>query len=102
MVTVLCGESWRRELHSLLALEQQVEPFPFIAVNIDPGVVDTGMHVEVSAASSFDFPARDRFVQRKAQGQLASPTVVAAAVVRILELSSLSSGERYDVRDVRA
>jgi benzil reductase ((S)-benzoin forming) len=85
-----------------LALEQQIEPFPFIPVNIDPGVVDTEMHVRVSATSLSDFPARDRFIQRKAQGQLASPTVVAATVLRILELSSLSSGQRYDVRDVGA
>jgi len=85
-----------------VALEQQIEPFPFIAVNIDPGVVDTDMHVQVSVASLSDFPARDRFVQRKAHGQLAAPAVVAAAILRILELSALSSGEGYDVRDVGA
>ena len=85
-----------------LALEQQVEPYPFIPVNIDPGVVDTDMHVQVSAASLSDFTARDRFVERKARGELDSPAVVAAAILRILELSSLSSGASYDVRDAGA
>jgi benzil reductase ((S)-benzoin forming) len=83
-----------------LALEQQVEAHPFIPVNIDPGVVDTDMHVQASAASPSDFPSRDRFAERKALGQLASPSAAAAAVFRILELSSLNMGASYDVRDI--
>jgi benzil reductase ((S)-benzoin forming) len=82
-----------------VALEQQAEPHPFIPVNIDPGVIDTGMQALVRMSSVLDFPEVQRFILRKEQGGLTSPTVVAAAVYRILALPSLSSGARYDVRD---
>ena len=82
-----------------LAVEQQSEPHPFIPINIDPGVMDTQMQALVRACSPSDFPAVERFVNRKNEGALASPGTAAVATYRILQLSSLSYGERYDVRD---
>ena len=40
-----------------LATEQATQPYPFVPVNIDPGVVDTDMHVAAASASLADFPA---------------------------------------------
>lgn len=82
-----------------LGLEQQTEPFPFIPVNIDPGVIDTEMQALIRSSSVSDFPEIGRFIKRKEQGTLMHPAKVAAAVYRILELPSLSFGERYDVGD---
>jgi benzil reductase ((S)-benzoin forming) len=82
-----------------LALEQQAEPQPFIAVNVDPGVIDTGMQALIRSSSASDFPEIERFIRRKEQGALVSPVKVAAAVYRILELPLLSNGARYEASD---
>ena len=82
-----------------LALEQQAEAQPFIPVNIDPGVVDTGMQAFIRSASAADFPELARFIRRKEEGGLAPPAQVAAAVCRILALPSLGFGARYEVGD---
>jgi benzil reductase ((S)-benzoin forming) len=82
-----------------VALEQQREAHPFIAINIDPGVIDTDMQAAVRASSPSEFPEVQRFIDRKKHGGLASPEQVAAAVCRILQLPALSHGARYDVRE---
>ena len=82
-----------------VAVEQESEPYPFIPINIDPGVMDTQMQALVRACSPCDFPGVERFISRKNEGALASPTTAAVAIYRILQLPSLSYGERYDVRD---
>ncbi len=80
-----------------LALEQQREPHPFTAINIDPGVINTDMQAMIRASTAIDFPDVERFIQRKHQGGLADPSDVAAAILNILALPSLTSGERYGV-----
>jgi NAD(P)-dependent dehydrogenase (short-subunit alcohol dehydrogenase family) len=82
-----------------LALEQQAEPHPFIPVNVGPGVIDTEMQALIRTSTASDFPEIERFIVRKEQGALLSPMKVAAAVCRILDLPSLSSGARYEVGD---
>ena len=78
-----------------LALEQQARLQPFIPINIDPGVIDTEMQALIRGTSPSDFPEVELFIQRKNQGLLVPPDKVAAAILRILEQGSLSSGERY-------
>jgi len=85
-----------------LAIEQQSQPHPFIPVNIDPGVVNTHMHVVAGSASPEDFPASTLFATRRAQGQLTPPERAAAAVANLLMSPTLTSGGGYDVRDVDA
>ena len=85
-----------------LAIEQQAERHPFIAVNIDPGVIDTEMQALIRDSSASDFPEVERFIKRKELGALVSPERVAAATYRILELSSISYGARYEVGDYGA
>ncbi len=79
-----------------LALEQQAQLQPFIPINIDPGVMDTEMQALIRETSPADFPDVELFVQRKNQGLLVPPEKVAAAILRILEQTSLSFGERYE------
>jgi benzil reductase ((S)-benzoin forming) len=78
-----------------LALEQRVQPQPFLPINIDPGLIDTEMQALIRSTSSADFPDVELFIQRKNRGLLVPPEKVAAAIVRILEQESLSFGERY-------
>ena len=85
-----------------LAIEQQAEPYPFIPINIDPGVIDTEMQALIRASTALDFPDLDRFVRRKELGGLVAPSEVAAAVLRILDSRSLSYGGRYDASNTDA
>lgn len=87
-------------IHSV-ALEQQVQPQPFIPINVDPGVIDTEMQALIRSTPPSDFPDVELFVQRKDQGLLVPPDKVAAAILRILEQGSLSFGERYKAVDYR-
>jgi benzil reductase ((S)-benzoin forming) len=82
-----------------VALEQQTQAWPFIPINVDPGVIDTEMQALIRASSPSDFPDVDLFVQRKNQGLLAPPDRTAAAILRILEQRSLPAGERYRTSD---
>lgn len=82
-----------------VAVEQQAEPAPFLAINIEPGVIDTQMQAAIRASTAADFPEVARFIKRKEVGELAAPEKVAAAVLRILKLSSLAQGQRYSVSD---
>lgn len=78
-----------------LALEQASLPHPFIAVNFDPGVIDTEMQALIRSSTKNDFPDVDRFIQRKEKGQLAPPAKVAASLVALLSRHDLVGGERY-------
>jgi NAD(P)-dependent dehydrogenase (short-subunit alcohol dehydrogenase family) len=79
-----------------LAMEQEKEEFPFIPINIDPGIIDTGMQEQIRATPKADFAEVDRFIQRKNEGLLVPPDKVAAAITQIIELPSLTFGERYE------
>lgn len=83
-----------------LALEQAAMVHPFVAVNILPGVVDTGMQVSIRAATEADFPSRGRFIRFHEEGQLASADEVAKRICAILAREDLQSGMRYDVREM--
>ena len=82
-------------IHSL-AVEQQTQPHPFLPINIDPGVIDTDMQALIRATPQSDFADVERFIQRKNQGLLVSPDKVAASIINIIELPSLSFGNRYE------
>lgn len=79
-----------------LAIEQQVQPHPFIPVNIDPGVMDTDMQAHIRDASVADFPEVERFIRRKHEGGLVAPERVASAVLNILALPTLAFGVSYE------
>jgi len=82
-----------------LAVEQGAQGHPFLAVNVDPGVMDTGMQALIRSSDISDFPTVERFVQFHERGALAAPADVAAAVLRIAALPDLQSGQRHHVRD---
>ena len=79
-----------------LAVEQEAEPYPFTAINVNPGVIDTAMQATIRAASAADFPEVERFIQRKRMGGLVDPQDCAAAVLRILALPALVGGGRFE------
>jgi NAD(P)-dependent dehydrogenase (short-subunit alcohol dehydrogenase family) len=82
-----------------IAFEQQAQPRPFLPININPGVIDTEMQALIRATPRSEFHDVERFIQRKDQGLLVPPAKVAAAIVRIIELQSLSAGGRYETSE---
>lgn len=84
-----------------LALEQSDQRWPFRAININPGVIDTDMQAQIRESSAEDFPAVERFIRRKEEGELADPGDVAESVLRIVA-ADVESGERYSVADFAA
>lgn len=76
--------------------EQRHQAQPWTAVNINPGVMDTGMQADIRAAAPTDFPDHAVFVQRHASGALQKPADVAARVLAIARRDELVGGERYD------
>lgn len=80
-----------------LAIEQQAASQPFLAVNIDPGVIDTEMQARIRESSPDDFPEVARFIKRKLVGGLAAPADVAEAILEIVNRHLLEPGRRYEV-----
>jgi len=81
-----------------IALEQANNPFPINAINISPGLIDTGMQASIRSAAQTDFPRVQDFVGFKAEGALRSPALVAGAVVAIVA-SDPAPGSRHEVAD---
>ena len=69
-------------------------------VALAPGVIDTGMQAEIRATPEDRFPMRQRFVQMKSEGALASPEDSARAVVDYLLGARFGSKPVDDVRDI--
>lgn len=85
-------EHWIRSLDQ----EQRRQAHPWTAVNVNPGVMDTGMQADIRAADPAAFPDHALFVQRHASGGLQAPAAVAARVLAIARRDELVGGERYD------
>lgn len=80
-----------------LALEQAGERWPFIAVTVDPGALDTDMQLALRSASSHDFPHAADFASRHERGALRPPRDAAAAILRLARDATLQSGQRCRV-----
>jgi benzil reductase ((S)-benzoin forming) len=83
-----------------VATEQDAESQPFKMINVDPGLIDTAMQLEIRQSSVDDFPSLEQFKQRKKAGLLVPPAKVAEGVVRIIEDSNVGNGERISVNVV--
>lgn len=79
-----------------IAAEERHHEHPFIAISVDPGVIDTEMQAAIREASASDFPDVERFKRRKHQGGLASAEAVASGIIRLLSNQQLQPGDRYD------
>jgi benzil reductase ((S)-benzoin forming) len=68
--------------------------------SLAPGVIDTGMQAEIRATPDERFPLRQRFVQMKQEGALASPEATARAVIDYLLSVKFGSKPVDDLRHV--
>jgi len=81
-----------------LAAEQALEPRPFSALNIDPGVMDTSMQEAIRASAVEDFPTLGRFIELHREGALRHPAKVAEAI-RTIIASEHPNGARLAAAD---
>jgi len=89
-----CLETFLRTV----ALEQGVEPHPFLAISVEPGIIDTDMQAGIRASNERDFPDLKRFVDLQRSGALRSAEQV-AETIRSIVRQNRGNGVRYDVRD---
>src|SRR5690606_35765935 len=64
-----------------------------------PGVIDTGMQLHIRGSAAQDFPNVDRFVEMHESGQLASPTDVAARILRYMAHDDFGTTVLDDIRN---
>jgi len=82
-----------------IALEEAARPNGAKVLSLAPGVIDTGMQVQLRSASETDFPDRDKFVALQREGQLQSADDAALRVLARLERADFGSEPVGDVRD---
>lgn len=85
----------------VVAAEQALQPYPFRALSLDPGALDTDMQATLRQASPDDYPGAAAFAQRQRDGALGRVEDVATAVRRLLADDTLAMGERHHVRSVQ-
>ena len=67
--------------------------------SLAPGVIDTGMQAEIRAMPEANFPMKERFVQMKQEGALASPQECAGKLVDFLLAPGFGQQAVADLRD---
>jgi benzil reductase ((S)-benzoin forming) len=82
-----------------VAKEQERWDAGVLIINFNPGVMDTDMQATIRKASEQQFPARQRFVDLHKNQVLMDPDIVAACLLRGLEVGDLVSGETYGLAD---
>ena len=66
--------------------------------SLAPGVIDTGMQAEIRATPASNFPMKERFVQMKQEGALASPEECAGRLVDYLLAPQFGARPTDDLR----
>ncbi|MES2975438.1 MAG: SDR family NAD(P)-dependent oxidoreductase [Pseudomonadota bacterium] len=82
-----------------LALDEALKPAGAKVCSLAPGVIDTGMQVQLRSADPSAFPDQGSFAGLKANGQLTSPEDAAARVLAYLARADFGSNPVGDVRD---
>lgn len=87
-------------LSRAMALDEQARPGGGAAiVSLAPGIIDTGMQLQLRSADPAKFPDRQVFADFKSGGQLLSPEQAAGKVLAFLERPDFGATVLADVRD---
>ena len=78
------------------SVEEELQAFPFIAVNYDPGVMDTTMQATIRGSDKAHFPAKERFIDYKENGLLRTPEYVASDLIKKID-TGMVNNTRYGV-----
>jgi len=86
-------------LSRALALDEARKTLGAKVVSLAPGVIDTGMQVQLRAADPAQFPEQARFAELKAKGQLSSADDAACLVLAYLRRADFGVNVIADVRE---
>lgn len=79
-----------------IAVEEAHQPLPFIAINYQPGIMDTFMQTSIRGCDIEDFPEVARFIDFKDSGALRAPKDVANDLKQKVN-QGMISGKRYGI-----
>ena len=97
--TYCAAKAGMDHLARAVALEQAARPDGARIVSLAPGVIDTDMQVQLRTADPARFPERERFLGLKTAGQLDTPAIAAAKLLRYLDRPDFGKDAVGDVRD---
>lgn len=94
-----CSTKAALEMYSKVANEEQKDNARIRLFSVAPGIVDTPMQSDIRSSTSEDFPAIDKFIAYKENGDLSTPEEVASKIIYLLE-----NEHQFEevVQDVRA
>jgi NAD(P)-dependent dehydrogenase (short-subunit alcohol dehydrogenase family) len=81
-----------------VALDEALKPHGARICSLAPGVIDTGMQLQLRSADESAFPDAGNFAQLKEGGQLTSPEEAARRVLAWLERADFGEQVVADVR----
>jgi len=80
--------------------EAQINKTNIKVLSLAPGIIDTGMQVEIRKSNQNDFSNIERFIDYKSEGDLASPADTAKKVLRFIQEEELLGNVLCSVRDL--
>lgn len=94
------SKSGQEQLVRTVAAEQFHEEHPAMLVNLNPGLMETGMQRLIRSTSKEAFPDVDKFIDFKESGRVPSPEAVAASIASLVDrFQSLDNGASYQIAD---
>lgn len=94
------SKSGQEQLVRTVAAEQVHEEHPTMLVNLNPGLMETGMQRLIRSTSKEAFPDVDKFIDFKESGRVPSPDAVALSIVNLVDrFQSLDNGASYQIAD---
>jgi NAD(P)-dependent dehydrogenase (short-subunit alcohol dehydrogenase family) len=82
-------------------LAEEGKSIQISSVSVAPGVVDTGMQLEIRSAHPEDFPSLQSFIDLHESGNLSKSETVAKQLLGLVTSHTMEqSGQRFDVREL--
>lgn len=92
----------QEQLIRAISKEQKFAPFPTKFINVNPGVMETAMQMEIRALSPEEFPEVAEFIKMKEEGKIPSPDTIAEKIKALIDdFPSLENGKTYTLANYK-
>lgn len=90
----------QEQLIRAIALEQEKAPSPTKMININPGVMETAMQVEIRKAAPETFPDVEKFIKMSEEGRIPSSDTIAGRICDLIaDIGAIENGKTYNLAD---
>lgn len=94
------SKAGQEQLIRSVAKEQENAAHPCCLINVNPGVMETSMQVEIRKTSPEAFPEVERFKKMKEEGRIPSPDTIASRISDLLSKpSELENAKTYSLAE---